>query len=305
MLNVNLRDRQGRTVACHHPIKVSLSVSEEAPADRLAVVFAVSGTVPLLTSVEVCDGDERVFFGYVDEQIEEEGDGGRFLSVTARSLAAVLLDNEAAPQTYCMPSMPLLMQRHFRPLGFTAFVGNAQAYSGELVVTKGMSEWSVLQQFCRYFTRTKPKIRRDGVIDISGTAPQEMLVLPQEKLLMCRHEYRPRVLFSEIWARTRIGGGYEMPFAGEKAKALGVQRRRYVNTAGTREQTPLSVQEMLTATEAAYERLVVTYSGFLRAEPDTGLQLVGHPEQYRIRELHYALDKTGERTVLYAERIGT
>lgn len=303
MLRFILTDSQQHTVALRHPLKVSLSRSDQAPADRLEVVFAVTGQVPVLSSVEVRNGEERVFFGYVDEQAEEYNAKGRLLTLTARSLAAVLLDNEAAPQTYCLPSMPLLMQRHFIPLGFTAFAGSAKAYSGELTVTKGMSEWSVLQQFGRYFTRTEPKIRQDGVIDLTGDTPQELLILPQEALLTCRHEYRPRVLFSDIWARSRIGGGYTIPLVSEKANALGIRRRRYVNVAGTRERTVLSVKEMLQKAESAYERLIVTCSGCRLAEVGSGLQLSGHTEQYRIRELYYALDSTGERTSIYAERM--
>ncbi len=302
MLTYELKDIHQQTVILRHPLKVSFSCAADAPADRLTAVFAVSGTVPVLSSVEVRQGEERIFFGQIDEQTEEITPKGRLLSVTARSLAAVLLDNEAAPQTYCLPSMPLLMQRHFEPLGFTAFEGSENAFGGQLTVTKGMSEWSVLREFCRRFVQTEPKVRRDGVLDITGQRPQETLVLNADKVLSCRHSYRPSVLFSEIFARTRVGGDYRMRLVSPKAQQIGVQRRRYVNAIDSQTRTVLSVREMLDKAERAYERLTVTVSGCYPAEPDTRLQLSGRTEQYRIREMTYTLDSSGEKTCFYAER---
>lgn len=302
MLTFILKDIRQHTVILHHPLRVSLSFDDQAPADYLTAVFAVSGKVPLLSSIEVKQEEERIFFGYIDEQTEESSQKGHLLSVTARSLAAVLLDNEAQPQQYCMPSMPLLMQRHFIPLGFTEFKGSSSAYSGQLTITKGMSEWAVLQNFCRCFVQTEPKIRRSGVIDITGQSPQEMLVLSDNSILSCRHVYRPYVLFSDIWARTRVGGDYSMPFISPKAQKLGILRRRYVSVADSRNGTVLSVKEMLHKTEAAYERLQVTCSGCFPAEPGTLLRLNGQPEIYRIRTIRYTLDSTGETTSIEAER---
>ena len=305
MLTFILKDIKGQTVTFRHPLKISLSFSEQAPADSLNAVFAVSGSIPVLSSVEVKKGEERIFFGNIDEQAEEISEKGRLLSVTARSLAAVLLDNEAAPQTYCVPSMPLLMQRHFVPLGFTEFVGSEKAYSGQMTITKGMSEWSVLKEFCRYFLQTEPKIRRDGVIDVTGLPPQESLLLSEDVMLSCRHEYRSRVLFSEILARTRAGGDYCMPLVSQKAKKLGIQRRRYVNAVDSKSRTVLTAKEMLQKAESAYERLIVTCKGCFPAETGTILHLSRQTKGYRIREINYTLDSTGEKTKIYAEGIIT
>lgn len=49
-----------------------------------------------------------MFRGIVDEQIETISESGIILEINARSLAALLLDNEAMPQSCCLPDMQLL-----------------------------------------------------------------------------------------------------------------------------------------------------------------------------------------------------
>ena len=122
MLTFIIKDVQGREINLHHPLKVSLMTEDGVPADSLRAVFSVYGNVTALYSAEVYNAQEMLFFGYIDEQTTEWGENGTILTISARSMAAILLDNEARPQTYIKPSMPLLMQRHFTPLGFEKYI---------------------------------------------------------------------------------------------------------------------------------------------------------------------------------------
>ncbi len=67
---------------------------------------------------------EVVFFGPVDELQRRFSSEGCMLEIVARSMAALLLENEAIPQTYAYPSLPLLFERHGKPYGFTEWEGN-------------------------------------------------------------------------------------------------------------------------------------------------------------------------------------
>ena len=301
MLKYVIRDNGGNDICFFSPLRVSLVTSLEAPADRLKAVFAVTGRVPALYSAEVMKDGERVFFGYIDEQSEELNSNGSFLTISARSLAAVLLDNEACPQIYCTPSMPLLMKRHFGPLGFKDYIGTDRAFNGQLVISKGMSEWSVLRSFCRYFTNTEPRITKDGVIDISGTGTDETLYISPDIVYSVKRELRNKALISEIKARTRAAGDYSMPLQSETAKRTGVRRRRYVNSAESISGTVLTAERMIEQSERDYERLTAGCAGCMLCETGITLIMAGDRKKYRITEIVYTFDSSGERTVISAE----
>lgn len=99
---------------------------------------------------------EVCFDGIVDIQKESCADK-MMLMLVARSRAALLLDNEAVPQTYGMPSLATIFARHVQPYGFTTFYGNVKAFNGELTITKGMSEWQAAAEFCTRFCM-KPRV---------------------------------------------------------------------------------------------------------------------------------------------------
>ncbi len=301
MLKYILRDVGGNATAFSSPLKVSLVSSQDAPADSLTAVFAVSGRIPALRSAEVLRDGERVFFGYIDEQSEELNDNGRFLTVSARSLAAVLLDNEACPQIYCSPSMPLLMKRHFAPLGFKDYIGADKAFNGQLVITKGMSEWAVLRSFCEYFTGTAPRIKADGVIDISGEENSGTVYLSPDKTFMIKRELKNKALVSRIWARTRAAGDYSLPVDSKRAAQAGVTRIRYFNAADSRSGTVLTAEKMIKKADKSCERLTVGYAGCMLCETGARLIMSGDRRIYGITGIVYILDSSGERTTIYAE----
>ena len=301
MLKYIIKDAEDRSVCFTSPLKVSIVSSLDAPADRLSAVFAVKGDVPALYSAEVLKDGERVFYGLIDEQSVELNRNGSFLSVSARSLAALLLDNEAHPQIYCSPSMPLLMKRHFEPLGFKSYRGTEKAFNGQLVVSKGMSEWSLLKSFCRYFAQTEPRITKNGVIDISGEQKDEVLCLAPDRAYSIRHELRNKALISEIRARTYASGDYIMPIKSDLAEELRIQRKRYVNAVGSRSGTVISSRRIIKQSEREYESLVVGCAGCMLCDTGITLRIAGDKKQYRIREVVYTLDTSGEKTSIYAE----
>lgn len=301
MLTFRITDNDGHTVLMEHPMSVSISSSESAPADSLRAVFAVEGDVPELCRIEVFDEDETVFSGAVDSQAEEYGLSGHFLTVYARSRAAILLDNEAKPQTYRCPSMRLLMKRHFEPLGFDRFSGSDKVFSGELTVTKGMSEWAVLKKFAVLFLNTEPRIDRTGTIDVSGCDGDAEILLPSEGLISFRRELKNSALVSEIRARTRPERGYDMLFASDRAKRSGVCRRRYISTADNRSGSITGIRRILEKSDAAYKRVIAECRGRVRCRVRDTLLTDRSSRSYRVTEVNYISDSRGERTKIFAE----
>ncbi len=301
MLTYIIRDIEGAETIFREPLKVSYVSGEDAPADQLSIVFGVKGNVPKLSAIEMKNGNERLFYGMVDSQCEEYSENGIFLTIQARSLTCLLLDNEALPQMYCSPSMPLLMKRHFEPLGFKEYRGTDKAFNGELAISKGMSEWTVLRNFCRYFLDTVPYIDKYGVIDITGEREQDTMYLSGERIMSCRHYLKNSALVSDINVRARSSGGYEIPFVNDMAKKYGIIRKRYVDSMTGSGRTVQSVKRMMRKYAAEYEQLIVECAGCFICSIGTLLSVDGQRKTYRVREVNYTFDSGGERTRLYAE----
>ena len=301
MLMFRITGNDGKEVLLEHPMSVSISSSCGAPADSLRAVFAVNGEAPPLYRIEVKDGDETVFSGCIDSQTEELNGNSRLLTVCARSAAAVLLDNEARPQTYMCPSMRLLMKRHFEPLGFDRFIGPDRVFSGQFTVSKGMSEWAVLKKFAMTFLDTEPRIDKSGAIDISGSEGDGELFLPSESLISFRRELKNSSLISEIRARVLPDRGYDMVFRSERAEKCHVGRIRYVNTLEGRSGSLTGTKKLLEKSDAAYERISAELCGRAKCSVGDTLTTDLSSRRYKIREVNYTLDRRGERTIIYAE----
>lgn len=216
------------------PLSLRLQREEEAPADALDVLFPAEGEWETLAGFRCYDEKNRMAFdGIVDEQIWKYAGTGATRQVIARSRAALLLDNEAQPQTYYMPSLKLLFERHAAPYGFSGYMGRDEVFGGAYTVEKGVSEWQALRGFCREFLHVEPVPRGDR-LDASGEGQAGSV----------RFSNRGGVLFTELalrWndyeriseARLRAGeaGDYNMVLRDGEAVARGVRRRRFLSTA--------------------------------------------------------------------------
>ena len=301
MLKYVLKDIYGKETLLKNPLKVSFVSSDDAPADRLTVTFAVKENVQPVLSVEVLDGLKRIFYGYADTQTDEQTINGIILTVSARSQACILLDNEALPQTYRMISMSDLMERHFVPLGFGKFKGTSKTFDDEFVISKGMSEWAVLAEFCRRFVGTSPKIDCNGLIDISGENSGKSVYISSNRCISKKHTIKRHLLISEIMVRAESGNGYVMPFKDSFAQNLGIQRKRYLNTADSKSLSPLSAEKIIENAENKYEQVTLDVSGCILCTVGTSLILDNEDKNYMIKEIHYSLNANGEHTTIYAE----
>lgn len=301
MLKYILRDIYGNVTSLKNPLKVSFISSDDAPADRLTAVFAVTENIQPLMSVEVLDGLKRVFFGYVDTQTDEQTVNGMILTISARSLACILLDNEALPQTYCMVSMRDLMERHFIPLGFTEFKGTEKTFDDEFTVSKGMSEWAVLSEFCKKFTGTSPKINCNGMIDISGENDGKAVYISSSRCISKKHTLKRHLLISEIMVRAETANGYVMPFKDDFANALGIRKRRYLNAVDSKNLSPFSAGKILENADNHYEQIILNVSGCVLCTVGMELIIDNEDKKYIIKEIQYSLGDSGEHTKIYAE----
>lgn len=184
------------------------------------------------------DGDELIFEGPVDEQYTALGKNGAFLFIGARSRAAFLLDNEAAPGSYFMPSLADIVRTHCAPYGITEFSGDGKC-PGEFTVGKGMTEWDVLERFCRSVAGVFPRITDDGEIDALGEFSGEAAVISNclagglrfSSAKVIRRGYG---VVSEVKYKLDSGDDYGYVLK-NAAQAKGICARRLVNLGGEQE----------------------------------------------------------------------
>lgn len=226
----------GEKINLGNSLSVKISRDEDAPADGLSASFP-GGPFPALSRVQISDGEILYFYGMIDEQSTIYGSGGVLEKLEARSMAAPLLDNEAMPQTYTSPSLPAIYARHAAPYGLKGCLGRQESLGGKLTVTKGMSDWQVVEQFCSGFLGVRPKVTVDGILDAGGRGSGKTAVFGDGgfSIRNAKVTRKPYALLSDLYVQTVKGGAYSAHLQSGKAGASGILRKRYVSSTGSRD----------------------------------------------------------------------
>lgn len=304
MMKYVLTDISENEYVFFNPKSVTLIREKYVPADSLDVLFLSNMSEIEFAEIAVFDGKKCIFRGIVDEQVETVSDSGFLLEINARSLAALLLDNEAMPQSCCLPNMQLFMERNFSRLGFNKYIGVDNPKSGSMSITKGTSEWSVLEQYCKKFLDTYPRVNEDGVIDISGGESETTVLTNNDKnrvISLSRVKKRCEVI-SEYRVRTLRGNGYEMIIGNNNADRLNINSVRYLNTVDNRNVGIASCYENIEESNRLYETARIVVSGRLLVNvgdlivlPDYGLK------NLKVVKMRYEVDGDKELTRLEVE----
>lgn len=314
----------GTAVPLGEPLEAALSIEEDAPADAFSGVFPFpwkeafeaseafeefgreKRTVPVF--LEICrEGRGEVFFGPIDELRHRVSSEGCALELAARSRAALLLDNEAVPQTYLYPSLPLLFKRHGEPYGFSEWEGETGGFSEPFTVTKGMSEWEVLALFCSRYLKAplRARGRKLQALRERGSGRPRLHFGGDIPLLECAVEEKFCERYSEILVRPENTEAYTLSVAGRKAQELGLRRRRLLNGSEDQAREALrKAEKRAFCAELLVPGLPVPGAGVgtfaALTLPDTGETL---PDLY-VSGLRYSLSSSGESCRYYLRRRG-
>jgi len=279
------------------PLELSLTRTLESPAQSLSITFALAaGSLPgVAVGASVRRGRETVFSGFCDQQTAREDRNGRTFTVQARSRGALLLDNEALPQTYYNVTAGELFRSHLRPYGFTRLEVPREVELGLFAVPKGMSEWEVFSAFCGRAYGRMPVVGKGDrvVVEQRDTAPkaavtnrpgrQGLRYLSAEDIL------RRASVVSEMLVRDKQGN-YSRTLENPFGNPWEVRRRRYIIPAAEYATAPLAdgYQRFLEAQRGAHTAEVVL-PGWADLWPgdclelDTGLGSQGTMTVWRCR----------------------
>ncbi len=303
-----LKTYSGEVREFTRPQRVQLSLDRDAPAHSLEARFPLPDfnreeRLPEYHSIQMIKDGAVFFRGLIDEQEVNLDSGGASLQVCARSLAALLLDNEAIPQTYYVPSTKLVYQRHAQPYGFAAFSGRDRAFSAKLQIEKGTSEWEVIESFCRDHLGVRPQVTLTGELQMEPEPPENQALFSNgngiryasvaERRLRCRR-------VSQVLVRSQRLGGYSTLVQDSQAAESGVLRRRLLNAVDD-PKTPVfrGGQVLQKSREQSYQVELLCPGEWML---DLGTRaVVEHPvlgtlSGLRVESLSYRLDSSGERT---------
>lgn len=239
-MNVNAITASGVDIVLSAPLSLFINREEDVPADDLTAVFAYTAPLPELSEIRVTDGDEILFSGIVDEQSVFCSANGIVLKITARSMAALLLDNEAQPQCYDRPCADDMFRRHILPLGITRYSCDRQERPARFEILKGMSQWQALSLFCRSCLDSAPSVTPDGCVMMCEHKKAEAPLcfggregLPITEGIVKIKRYKR---LSRIFVKTGNDQGYDMIMEDKDAQESGIKRERFLNASN-----PLSV----------------------------------------------------------------
>lgn len=296
-MNYVLTDTNGKTVVFENAVSVVLDRDKEAVADALTLVLACDVCNRDFAFVCVEHDGKVIFKGIVDEQTETQTAAAVLVEIVARSMAAVLLDNEALPQIYHKPSMDEIFRRHIQPLGFESYIGKNGILNGELSITKGLSVWRVLQMFQSSCGGAEPKVRMDGTIDVSDNREEQTVILSPKIMVERSHTKKRYSVISKVCTRGRSGAGYEIAEENPLAKKLNICRIRYLNAANTVSRSVNSGASLIAQGNRAYEYTKMRCVGCLLYPLGTKIIAEGQKDGI-LTALTYRKTMNGETTDL-------
>lgn len=146
----------------------NFSYGAELPCDAFEVSFLYTPDMyPVLRDAirfSAAHEGKTVFTGVVDDFEIAVTERGSIAAVHGRSLAALLLDNEAGAAEYYAASLDTVLTGYVYPFGITNIKNVAKLSTQALNVESGASCWKVLEDFVWFGCGVKPRFSADGVL---------------------------------------------------------------------------------------------------------------------------------------------
>ena len=288
------------------PLSCCMEYEQGIPADALTAAFPYRSDIPQLAYIVVQKDKKPVFTGVIDEQrfLSVEGEGMVMLS--ARSLAALLMDNEAMPQNYNNPDAQTIFLRHIQPLGITQYSCEKKPRAASFTVDKGSTHWQVLESFCRVCLDSYPAVDETGRVCMCGRPGGENALLfanTGEGIRFTRFEKTVKRCkrLSEVLVKTSVDGAYSTPVRNAVALSEGVIRRRYLNASELSGNSVLDADKMIREGEYASVEITLSCPSPLLGCMGRTARILYGEETYDglyISGLQYTCAREEEKTVL-------
>ncbi|MCL2580496.1 MAG: hypothetical protein FWE32_10795 [Oscillospiraceae bacterium] len=284
-----------------YPAFLRIRQDLDSPAVGLSGRFPVGHRPTELMRIRVFRGDEMIFDGRPDEQRFTLSGSGMLLHIEARSRGAILLDNEAMPETLEFPSVHSVFGRLIAPHGFALIAPNLSMDT--FTVRKGLTLWDAFSVFTRRTLGRLPYVIGDFVY-ADPQPPGESLVIGGQERPFSRFEhtvshYRP---ISRVFIRDDEGF-YHASVENPDNQLRQIRRERYLIPAGEFANIPRwDAASRIRRSMREMESVEVELPGYHHQIRPGRRVMVDHPDA-RIHNLLvdrsvFILDEKGERATL-------
>ncbi|NCC67984.1 MAG: hypothetical protein EOM14_07280 [Clostridia bacterium] len=149
---------------------------------------------------------KTVFFGVVDEYEIICDDSGCTVTVSGRSMAALLLDNEAEAAEYWSASLQTILNTYVYGCGITDVRTNVTVPNQALVVDSGSSCWKTLENFLWFGAKVRPRFSREGTLIIGAEKSDRLCIDSSTAVSAHRYRYRRYGVISEVLVKNKSAG---------------------------------------------------------------------------------------------------
>ncbi len=302
---------RGETYVFDEAVSVSINQEIFVPADDMTVVFPYSESFPKLEMIyaledgcgdvdEAIESGDVLFKGIVDEQVFKADSGGADITVYARSMAAVLLDNECEPIQYTSPSVDVIYSKHIEPFGVELKDTKVKCRSGMLRITKGSSHYRALEKFCSEFLNTVPRIDSRGICRVDVYECDDVIYFDNRDGIGFGFISVSDKRYSRISkVHVSIENGYDTTVSDSESISRGIIRERYMSLLDSKTGTLSDAYDVIESGAAdsfsvslkCGERLInmIGAKAYVSAEGCEG-------EEFVVSRIKYISDGNGERT---------
>lgn len=178
-------------------------------------------------------GDETVFRGVVDEYTISIGEEyGAVVTVSGRSMAALLMDNEAEAASYGTLTLDTVIANHVKPWGIGTIRKKSMPPLYSFTVDSGDSQWSILKRYCRYSCGVQPRFSREGVLLLNDEAGSYLSLTDDDISLGVKYRDTRYGCISEVLVKNRVTGA-SYTVENKELKNRGGSARRVINVPRT------------------------------------------------------------------------
>ncbi|MCI6653261.1 MAG: hypothetical protein MSH11_07630 [Ruminococcus sp.] len=305
MLRVNVFDKSQNAICSVAPLSLTMQMSLKIPADDVTVIIPYKKYKTGAT-ITVTENESLIFRGIVDEEQIILNKTGRFIKYVARSMAGLLLDNQAYPMEIGNTTQTFLGNTYLEPLGIE-FEKGEDIYNGVINIEKGMTVYDALYTYCKNKFGVIPRMDSKGVFYFRGGQTDKTLLFSNEKGVNYSSltEYKkPCEQISSVFVMLD-GQSYNYEINNPEAEDTGIVRRRYLDGSINSNTPALMAEEMINKSNCNYLSVKVTCPYFLADVLGATARVDAlDMEEYIfiISELKYVLNSKGEETTLMLER---
>lgn len=199
-----------------NPVRAEIKKRIYEPCKRAAVTVPVGEEVFDALDLRIMDDDGvTLFYGLADDSCVSMDGTGHYITVKARSLGALLEDNEAVPgEIPAEQSLMAYYDSRIKPynIAYRDYMDPFIPYP--VMIYKGTSEWSALCTYLWALRNTIPDVDEDNKVVFMPSLSTKVHVISNDadgalNFSELRWRDRPEERYSSVWAYNDSTGAYE------------------------------------------------------------------------------------------------